>query len=811
MIVGIAVVNMIILQRALSDGSSDDNNHNGMDEYGSNPSNAHTQGKQNVVASSGIVGSTINQQNKQKQQNNQSQQQLLRPVGENKPNQLLKNGIETVDTANQNRNKSIKSNHDKSNGNGGNDSVEADAKKIELRELNANDAGNVHAPILTAYAEPTFDYMAKPLPSRLHLTPGSLTSVEYSQVNSCSNLSGQFPINDEDSPPVELDPFLPWIHDVFPNAQGDKIHFVAQHRRRCHVGKPDWLERFMPQGSLFQHVPIKRTGKTNADGTTQYQLTSHEEADDDGIMTRFICRFHSITSDEIYETLSVFPHDYDYTTFRKGYPATFTEAGKDVHMVWSSQLAFDCPVPEALQTIIKSGHGVVDDYATVFLDLVPIRTATRFNAPKEFLAPKFNIPNSIKTTDMWGDDYILPPIESSGRIANIPICQPPSLAVVGSGGEKDIDATNEVVTKDPAKEPAVDAEAVETGVTVVGLNENEKKPHELVACTWASTNFLTRQNAANVKDGDRRLKEWIQHNLNVGFDHVYVYDNSGAFSKENSLKPVTDLFPPDKVTRIDWPAQICNNNLARVTDKGERSSQYAADASCRIRYGPQTKWLSFIDTDEYIVPVGKYDSLKSLFRDIEEKEDKKIINFYSARAKPHFKHIEFMKDGAPMPKADVPFLEAYNCEKEPPPKTFWMPAEKQIYRPDYVLHHFIHYPTVSTQSMMSEKETKEAGVTWRQRHNEERMGSARWIDELTEATMIHTKAVTIAEIGTGWEKKCKLQSCHFGFAFPEGEGLGEKKKQKDSDGNVMNCYPNPTVAKKWVPKLREELAKLEAR
>jgi hypothetical protein len=36
---------------------------------------------------------------------------------------------------------------------------------------------------------------------------------------------------------------------------------------------------------------------------------------------------------------------------------------------------------------------------------------------------------------------------------------------------------------------------------------------------------------------------------------------------------------------------------------GERSSQYAAEASCRERYGPLTEWMSFIDTDEYLVPM----------------------------------------------------------------------------------------------------------------------------------------------------------------------------------------------------------------
>ena len=59
-------------------------------------------------------------------------------------------------------------------------------------------------------------------------------------------------------------------------------------------------------------------------------------------------------------------------------------------------------------------------------------------------------------------------------------------------------------------------------------------------------------NQAKVNDGKRRLKEWTQHQLNVGFDHVYVFDNSGAFTNDDDLKDVTSLFGSKYVTRIPW-------------------------------------------------------------------------------------------------------------------------------------------------------------------------------------------------------------------------------------------------------------------
>jgi len=95
--------------------------------------------------------------------------------------------------------------------------------------------------------------------------------------------------------------------------------------------------------------------------------------------------------------------------------------------------------------------------------------------------------------------------------------------------------------------------------------------------------------------------------LEAGFDHMFIFDNTGAnatiFRLKNEVDPdfgndttkednfrirddlssVTDLFPASKVTRVEWPATICNNNRPAHDDPGERSSQYAAEAACRMR------------------------------------------------------------------------------------------------------------------------------------------------------------------------------------------------------------------------------------
>lgn len=58
-------------------------------------------------------------------------------------------------------------------------------------------------------------------------------------------------------------------------------------------------------------------------------------------------------------------------------------------------------------------------------------------------------------------------------------------------------------------------------------------------------------------------------------------------------------------------------------------------------------------------------------------------------------------------------LQTYNCDRQKPgEKKHQMPAEKQIYRPDYVKLHFIHYSTVTAMSVMNREDTMKSGHEW---------------------------------------------------------------------------------------------------
>jgi hypothetical protein len=465
-----------------------------------------------------------------------------------------------------------------------------------------------------------------PLPRRT-TTPDDLQKHVYPAAQTCHDLPAKFPIDrglqfdangqpivwnighdvtPPDFPeseaahcPVEMDPFLPWIHDVFAAADGSKIKFIAQNMRRCRTGKEhtDNVNRLVPQVTLLQAVSVQRINETTArelapdlwqdDLTTaaRYRLAPRAEASEDGTETRFICRFHTSTVDEatgsissfvLGETLSEFPFNYELLAYRKNSRSLLTPRGNDGGFFWASTLDFQCPVPDDtdLRQAIAAGSTVLQDgTATIHVDIVPIRTSVRYEEiylTPDQIGPKPESPPFDPVT-RWGPDHVLPRIEASGRWENIPICTPPKPTL------DDDKANNKVLIGEKWH-------SSNTRLEVTGLvSDKPEKQHFLSACLWASAEFQTR-GESDLKNTDTldRLQEWIEFHLLVGFDHIYVYDNTGAHTNKTSLEPILSKYPLSKVSRIDWPMTVCNNNRPSDDSAGERSSQYAAEASCRV-------------------------------------------------------------------------------------------------------------------------------------------------------------------------------------------------------------------------------------
>jgi hypothetical protein len=628
----------------------------------------------------------------------------------------------------------------------------------------------------------------KPLPVRQTIKE-QLNVVRYPRLNSCQRLPEQWPV---DEYPDE-DPFLPWIHDVFPTHDGTAIQFVAQNKQRCHTGTTDEeeaiLEHTAPQIALFQHVPLKKLDDST---NPRFRLSSHEEADPESVSTRFICRFKP--SGDI--TFSTFNNDYEWVSRRKGQKRMFQPDGRNNQQVHTSQLLFQCPVPSHLVEQIRTGSSVVDDWATIFVDLIPIRTPPRYGAPDEFLTPRYasslmeDYEPSFDPHEEWGEEHILPQLEDSGRWENIPVCKP------------------SLMTYEPPPAAAAALQDSKAG---------EEKKHHLISCLWASTGYATRGNRYAINDGQRRMLEWITFNKMLGFDHFYIYDNSAAFTIESSLEPFEDIFPGD-VTVIKWPSKVCNNNPNNVDSVGERSSQYAAESSCRLRFGPHTHWIGQFDIDEYLVPMGNFTSLLPLLDKLDN-EGNKIVSFASWRAWPRRTHISDPELTTVRDKDlcarrseecfelsvrnDTTIMEAYNCDRQKPgEKTSKMPAEKQLYRADYVRQHFIHYSTITETTVLGMDEYA-AKKFRRTRPFPDPL--SRFIDEVNEGLMLHSKAIARQDTAA-WTKNCHkdgrpIDQCRIGFPWPQEEA----KNDYDESGWKYNCHVNPRIDNYWSPMLKQKL------
>ncbi|KAL3805733.1 hypothetical protein ACHAW5_010936 [Stephanodiscus triporus] len=723
-------------------------------------------------------------------------------------------------------------------------------------------------PVLSAYSEPSSATDAwwhdddgsrprAPLPPR-RTDASDLTRISFPRINynsaraTSTTICGHVPslLPADDFGMTIRDPYLPWLHDLFVSEDGMGVDVVAQNRRRCHKGKhhADEMRFWEGQVALFQPVAIRRLtanltddmrlrgSRSNDDrpgadrDDVRYRLSTHEEADPDGVETRFVCRFKSLdyarrTLTYEGETLSTYPFNYEFVNWRK-MKDSMVEDGKEQSYFWLSPLLFRCPIPAHLR---RSATDLT-------MDIVPIRTPARRNDRDGFFFHEgHGGPVTFDAAKMWGKDHVLPRAEDSGRWENLPVCSLPK--------------------PPPSEIPDDDAGDVRENANAIPTTK-KKKPHRLVACTWTSAIHQRRGNERRIADGKARLREWIAFNLLVGFDHVYVFDNSGAnatiFRLKNEADPdfgndtsklddrgrthddlssVTDLFPPSLVTRIDWPATVCNNNRPAHDDPGERSSQYAAEAACRSRYGPYTDWMASMDPDEYFVPMGRHTSWKQVLDKVDREEGRKVLKFRSTRARPLLSALvmkltkscvaEFVlfviigntldkrrpifDEGASectreMAKShnqclaksvNNTYLETYNCEyiKSPKPERFARAMTELAMEKQHTIGAFIRKATDNPKM-------------------------ERFVDELEEGVLIHAKTTVPAETFTR-EKLCMLNApsnCLVGIPCPDDlafdDALHTKNVFHDETGKYCNCWKNRRVEEFWLPRLNDAMSKI---
>lgn len=91
------------------------------------------------------------------------------------------------------------------------------------------------------------------------------------------------------------------------------------------------------------------------------------------------------------------------------------------------------------------------------------------------------------------------------------------------------------------------------------------------------------------------LKEWIEFHRIIGVEHFYLYNN---FSDDNYKEVLNPYINEGVVELTEWPV---------------KQGQMKAYEDCYNKHKDDTKWIGYIDLDEFVVPVlmnNIYDFLK---------------------------------------------------------------------------------------------------------------------------------------------------------------------------------------------------------
>lgn len=84
------------------------------------------------------------------------------------------------------------------------------------------------------------------------------------------------------------------------------------------------------------------------------------------------------------------------------------------------------------------------------------------------------------------------------------------------------------------------------------------------------------------KDEAPFLKEWLDYHLTIGVSHFYLYNNN---SEDNFYTILQPYIEDQLVTLITWP---------------KMQAQMEAYEDCMNRFSKESKWIAFIDADEFI-------------------------------------------------------------------------------------------------------------------------------------------------------------------------------------------------------------------
>ncbi|MBS0650444.1 MAG: glycosyltransferase family 92 protein [Verrucomicrobia bacterium] len=136
---------------------------------------------------------------------------------------------------------------------------------------------------------------------------------------------------------------------------------------------------------------------------------------------------------------------------------------------------------------------------------------------------------------------------------------------------------------------------------IASHSDSEEKKYELSIC-------------AIYKNESAYLKEWIEYHKMIGVDHFYLYNNGSTDQSHDVLVP---YIKEGLVTEVNWPIRRSNHHL-NISSFWALSTQIPAyEHAAKYLAANETKWLIFLEIDEFIVPVCS-NSIKDILGDFRE-------------------------------------------------------------------------------------------------------------------------------------------------------------------------------------------------
>ena len=111
-----------------------------------------------------------------------------------------------------------------------------------------------------------------------------------------------------------------------------------------------------------------------------------------------------------------------------------------------------------------------------------------------------------------------------------------------------------------------------------------------------------------MKDAENYFEEWLDYNFALGFDAIYIYDNSPSFELKNWYDNTRDHPTFGKVEVLHWLDESVYNQNNGYTDCVEKFGRSEA--------GPKIDYFAFIDVDEFLVIRSpKYNDIQGVLAD----------------------------------------------------------------------------------------------------------------------------------------------------------------------------------------------------